>query len=405
MNLEKIFVSIIEKLYSNIINNLNRKASFRRIVYPIYQKFLYLEFILTYYLFRKQPSIKKLIRDDQKPSGKVQKSLIFAVEKGDWSLKWDGTYITNNLNKLGLIEAKIASYYYVRNKIIHFAAIPILYSPLGILNLRKSNKTVVTWFHVVENDKKLKIIPWLNKRIDLLHTSNEIAKNELIKYGFDEERIVVIPLGIDLKHFKKLNDATRSNLKRKYNIPPNKIIIGSFQKDGVGLNEGFEPKLVKGPDIFCQVIKKLSKKFDIHIFLTGPSRGYVKNKLDEYEIPYTHVFLENFLDIVECYNILDLYLVTSRTEGGPKALLESMAIGVPIVTTRVGMAEDIIKDGENGFIANVNDINQIYEYSSKLLENKELRDKFISNGLKVIENYTWENIAKQYYFKLYKRLF
>jgi glycosyltransferase involved in cell wall biosynthesis len=56
------------------------------------------------------------------------------------------------------------------------------------------------------------------------------------------------------------------------------------------------------------------------------------------------------------YHALDLYLVTSRQEGGPKALLESMASGVPVVTTRVGQAMDLVRHGENAWMVDVDDV-------------------------------------------------
>ena len=159
--------------------------------------------------------------------------------------------------------------------------------------------------------------------------------------------------------------------------------------------------MIKGPDILCKVLKKLSAEFDIHVFLTGPARGYIKNKLKEFNIPFTHIFLENYLDIVECYNLLDLYLVTSRAEGGPQALLEAMATGVPIVTTNVGMAPNLIKDNSNGLIAEVENTEEIFQYSKTILTDADLRQHLIKNGQKTIKNYSWEYIAKEYFSKIY----
>jgi glycosyltransferase involved in cell wall biosynthesis len=56
------------------------------------------------------------------------------------------------------------------------------------------------------------------------------------------------------------------------------------------------------------------------------------------------------------YQALDLYLITSRQEGGPKAVLESMASGIPLVSTRVGQGMDLIAHGRNGWVVDVSDI-------------------------------------------------
>lgn len=330
--------------------------------------------------------------------------LIFATEGKSWAIEQVVKYLTKNLNRLGLINAKISNPRHFKEKIIHFGSLNCLLNNKGLIKVKSPNKTVLTWFHIAPTDKRLKYVPILNKIIDIVHTSSPITEKKLRELGFDNNKIVVIPLGVDLYHFKKFNEKKKRVLKKKFNIPENKIIIGSFQKDGVGWESGFEPKLIKGPDIFCEVAKSLNEAYDIHVFLTGPARGYVKKQLEDNNIPYTHKFLDNYLDIVECYNILDLYLVTSRAEGGPQAILEGMATGVPLVTTNVGIVPLVVQHGLNGFVTDIDDVNQLYQYSTELINNKELREKIIANGLKTVQNYSWEGIAKEYYKKIYKRL-
>ena len=64
---------------------------------------------------------------------------------------------------------------------------------------------------------------------------------------------------------------------------------------------------------------------------------------------------------------LDLYLVSSREEGGPKAIVESMASGVPLVTTNVGMANDFVIDQVNGGLVHDFDPNSIAVKISQIL--------------------------------------
>lgn len=330
--------------------------------------------------------------------------LIFATEGKIWAIEMVVKYLTKNLNEQELINAEISSPRHFKKKIIHFGSINCLLNNNGLTKVKTPNKTVLTWFHITPTDIRLKFVPILNKIIDIVHTSSPITKKKLIELGFDNNKIVVIPLGVDLYHFKKINEKKRGYLKKKFNIPENKIIIGSFQKDGVGWGAGLEPKLIKGPDIFCEVAKSLNEACDIHVFLTGPARGYIKKQLEGYNIPYTHIFMDNYLDLVECYNILDLYLVTSRAEGGPQAILEAMATGVPLVTTNVGMVPLVVKHGLNGFVTDINDTNQLYQYSTEIIKNKELRDKIIANGLNTVKNYGWDTIARSYFENIYKKL-
>ncbi|GAJ21057.1 unnamed protein product, partial [marine sediment metagenome] len=167
--------------------------------------------------------------------------------------------------------------------------------------------------------------------LNFIHTSCNITKNNLINLGVKLEKIIVIPLGVDLSLFKPVSVEEKQKMKEILGIPLNKVIIGSFQKDGVGWDEGLEPKLIKGPDVFVKVIEQLAKKYPIYVLLVGPTRGYVKNELKKRNIPFKSIgYLKNFSDVAKYYNALDLYLITSRIEGGPKAILEAWACGIPI---------------------------------------------------------------------------
>jgi len=346
-----------------------------------------------------------LIKDVIKNFFDGNNNIIYAIESSDWSIRWDGLQIThvirnNNLAKADFRTTSVG----LKNKIIHFGSINTFINKDGLRKIHKSNKIILTWFHVSPNDDRVKYIPELNQKIDLVHAACNTTKQELIKLGLYKDKIVVIPLGIDLKIFKQYSQVKKNKLKQNLNLPKNKIIIGSFQKDGNGWGDGLEPKLIKGPDIFCDCVERLAKKYDIHVLLTGPARGYVKNRLEKAGIDYTHKYLQSYLNIVKYYNCLDLYLITSRVEGGPKAILESWATGVPIVSAKIGMATDIIRNNENGILVDVCDVNGLVNGAIKILNNKELKNKLIKNSLEDVKNFNWSVIGNKYYSKLYSDL-
>jgi glycosyltransferase involved in cell wall biosynthesis len=148
----------------------------------------------------------------------------------------------------------------------------------------------------------------------------------------------------------------------------------------------------------------LAKDFPIHVLLTGPARGYVKNRLEKAGISFTHHYLKNYLEIVNYYNALDLYIIASRVEGGPKAFLEAWACGVPLVSTKVGMVPDLMTSGENGFITESEDVQTLYERAKELLSDEKLRDRFIKNGLEAVKRNDWNIIARRYKEELYNNL-
>ena len=100
-------------------------------------------------------------------------------------------------------------------------------------------------------------------------------------------------------------------------------------------------------------------------------------------------------------NSIDLYIITSREEGGPKALLESFACGVPLVSTKVGMTPELIDHNENGYLVDIEDVEELYSYACKILDNKEISEGFSLKGLKTIKNYDWKKISEKYNKLLY----
>lgn len=332
--------------------------------------------------------------------------VVFVSERVDWVIKEIGKSIEDKVQKKGELSFR-TSYTAagVQNSILHFGSVhTILNRDMRIRTLSSSNRHVVTWFHVEPDDKRVALIPELGQKIDRLHTACAITKEELISHGFPEEKIVVIPLGVDRSIFHRGTELERQNIRASLGIPKDTVVIGSFQKDGAGWGEGMTPKLVKGPDVFCDVVRELSKQFSVHVLLTGPARGYVKKRLSDAGIPYTHIYLKTYADIVPYYHALDLYIISSRVEGGPMAIMESWAMGVPLVTTDVGMAHDIVVHGKNAMKASVDDVSALVAHATAVLSNTSLRNVLVTEAGKTVESYDWDLIAKRYMDEMYTPL-
>lgn len=167
---------------------------------------------------------------------------------------------------------------------------------------------------------------------------------------------MIVPYRLDKSIFfpQKENNELGIKLLERYDIPLNRYVIGNFHRDSEGENLHF-PKLQKGPDIFFQIVLDLFKKnYPIHILLAGPRRHWLRNQLKYHGVPYT--FVGNLIDtddinqnilpretLNDLYACLDLVLITSRWEGGPYSILEGVATRCKVVSSRVGLAEDVLK--------------------------------------------------------------
>lgn len=330
------------------------------------------------------------------------------VDKQEWVLYQVALRLTEALQKRGRRAYITSDPWEFKRQILHFGdRYAYLNGPFQ--KIHPSSTIFLTWHHgdprdpnigVQEMFKKLpQAIPYFQKLV----VSCEITRQHLLEWGMPAEKMVKIPIGVDLPRFSPATSAERQHIRAELGIPENAVCIGSFQKDGEGWGEGLSPKLIKGPDVFLDVVAALAARYPtLMVLLTGPSRGYVKQGLEKIGIPYIHHFLENPADIGRYYQALDAYLIASRIEGGPIALMESWASGVPVVSTRMGMAADWIQPGENGLLADVEDVPALAENLHRVLQAADLRQKLIQNGLETVKLLDWACIAEQYDQLLYE---
>lgn len=164
-----------------------------------------------------------------------------------------------------------------------------------------------------------------------------------------------IPYTTDVGLFRPLSEGDPSlvALRTQWNIPEGQYLIGNFHRD----TEGFDlrvPKRIKGPDIFAELVGALWKRgCPVHVVLAGPRRHWLRSELARIGVPFTFVGRLDEKDdlggnllphetLNTLYNLLDMYVISSRSEGGPRSLMEAAAARCKVISTRVGLAEDIL---------------------------------------------------------------
>jgi len=249
-------------------------------------------------------------------------------------------------------------------------------TPIDLL----SSKKVVTTIHHIDPEK-LDFNDFLmrDRFIDAYHIFSEKTILHFPE-SIDKKKIHVVPYWYNEKLWTARQD--KNVLREKLQIRTDKLVIGSFQRDTEG-SDLKTPKLSKGPDIFCDILEQLDPK--PHILLAGWRRQYVISRLEEAGISYSYFEMANFEELNNLYNCLDLYLVTSRHEGGPQAILECASNKTPILSTDVGFANKVLI--QESILDTVGDfVNKIqakdFDYTDLNYEN--------------IQNYRMERIMPQY---------
>ena len=325
-------------------------------------------------------------------------SRLFAVgDGGGWSVDEDAAHVTAAARRLGIqVGPSRWARFVERQAVFHTSQFEAILPRW----LDSSNALGVAYLHgrpgtpgMPEFDRcfdALRGRPERFARIQVTHTElHDLA----LSAGIEPERIFRIPLGIDLERFPLGDAAARARARDTLGLPESAFVVGSFQKDGVGWGEGLEPKLIKGPDTLVAAVERLRALVpELVVLLTGPARGYVRRQLEQRGIPHRHVVARSRDEVAQAYYAIDVYLVTSRQEGGPKAVLESMASGAPLVTTRVGQATELVESGRNGLLADVEDVEAIAAAAAQIHGDSQLAGALRAAGRATAESYAHEKL-------------
>ena len=249
-----------------------------------------------------------------------------------------------------------------------------------------------------------------SKNLSLIRVPNKKIYNAMYDYGINyENNISILPIPVNSNIFSKKDSIFKDKIRKDLKIPNSLFIIGSFQKDGVGWDQGFEPKLIKGPDIFLKSIESLislnkNYKKNIGILLSGPARGYIKNGLEKLNIKYWHVYCKNLEEVSHLYNAADAYFISSRLEGGPKSFLESVSSKIPIISTPVGQVFDLYN--ESSLMGKTFSAEEYGNLLNNLIQNYQIhKDNCDYYYKKLITLYSFKEQRKIWLFKLKDLLF
>jgi glycosyltransferase involved in cell wall biosynthesis len=205
------------------------------------------------------------------------------------------------------------------------------------------------------------------------------------------------------------HEASGDKWNASYVIIPNGCEIPTFQKTNfrkenlVGSFIGRKSIYYKGLDLLieaCYRIKKDLEKNYCKIHIYGPDDNGSTNELNKSIEKYglnRIVFLHEGIYDEEKRSALidsDFFILTSRTEGHPVALIEALSYGVPaLVTTGTNMADEII-DFNAGWVAETN-FQSIAKALMNLLENADNLSEYSKNAYKLSLKYEWSFVAKE----------
>ncbi|MBR6071643.1 MAG: glycosyltransferase family 4 protein [Acholeplasmatales bacterium] len=236
------------------------------------------------------------------------------------------------------------------------------------------------------------------KKADYLVVVNPIFKNDLIKHGVKEERIVYIPNYVSKENFYELDNEAKLKIREKYNIDKDKFVVL-----GCG-----QVQTRKGVVDFVEVAKNNP---DIEFVWCGGfsfakiTDGYkeLKEIVDNPPCPNLH-----FLGIIprtemnQMFNMADLLFMPSYNELFPMSILEAASVGKPVLLRDLELYKDILfnkyQKGENN-----DDFSQII---NRLKDDKDFYNNALEDSKYISQYYSKENVAniwKEFYTGIYNK--
>lgn len=229
---------------------------------------------------------------------------------------------------------------------------------------------------------------WIVPKFDSYITYGTAAKEQIVYYGANSEKIVVGCNTVDVEWFMKrssdINGGDIREMKKVY--PPRNILyVGNFiaRKGVLNLIKAFH--------------KLEMNSVGLILVGDGSQKGAYLRYIREHQIK--NVFFEGFIqkqDIVRYYKIANVFVLPSQNEVWGLVVNEAMACGLPVISSnRAGVTRDLVKDGINGYNFDPDHVDELTEKLKFILSRDRLRERMATSSSKIIRNRTPENYAQK----------
>ncbi len=225
----------------------------------------------------------------------------------------------------------------------------------------------------------------------------DAAKQNLTDGGIAPEKIKVILNGVE--QIESISPEEIAQTKQKYHIEENDFVIGILAR----LN------IVKGHKYLIEateMLKKEGRKVKILIAGTGDMETELKQIVKQKCLDDIVIFTGFLSDVRSFLSVLDLQVNASYgTEATSLALLEGMSLGIPAVVSNYGGNPGVITHGENGYIFESQNSNDLFRYLKKAMDEKEVYEYMQKKSKEIFQQKFTAKMYARNIEKVYEDLF
>jgi glycosyltransferase involved in cell wall biosynthesis len=241
---------------------------------------------------------------------------------------------------------------------------------VALAQLAGPRTPVVRTRHISAPLTKNPLTRWLYRSAtNCVVTTGELIRAQLTReLGLPPERVVSIPTGIDLERFSRAHakprEATRAllGLDRAARVAGIVATLRSW----------------KGHDDLLEAVRFLTGEMPDFVLLIvgdGPRREHIENLIRRRGLDACVKMLGARTDVPDLLNAMDVFVLTSyANEGVPQAIMQAMALGLPVVATRVGAIDEVVEDGVTGSLVPARDQPALTEALATMLRDARARE-------------------------------
>lgn len=193
-----------------------------------------------------------------------------------------------------------------------------------------------------------------------------------------EDRHTLVHNAIDEKTFSRRHVAGESPMRLDKGTPGSRLVIGAVGR--LSAEKGF--------NLLIQAAAKLIREgHDIELWIAGDgdAKPELQKLIDHLKVADRVKLLGFVSDTLALYHAMDLFVLSSLREGLPNVVLESMAMRVPVVSTKVAGVPGMITDGVNGLLVDIGDVDALTDAMRRAVTDEPLRQRMTEEGRTLIE--------------------